>query len=28
MTGQRGYHHGDLRRALLAAAVEAITEAG
>ncbi|WP_431973139.1 TetR/AcrR family transcriptional regulator [Micromonospora haikouensis] len=28
MTGQRGYHHGDLRRVLLVAAVEAITEAG
>ncbi|MEV4541557.1 TetR/AcrR family transcriptional regulator [Micromonospora echinaurantiaca] len=28
MTGTRGYHHGDLRRALLAAAVEAIEESG
>ncbi|MFI7575148.1 TetR/AcrR family transcriptional regulator [Micromonospora sp. NPDC049497] len=27
-SGTRGYHHGDLRRALLAAAVEAIGEAG
>lgn len=26
--GERGYHHGDLRRALLDAAVEAIREAG
>ena len=28
MTGSRAYHHGDLRRALLAAAVEAIDESG
>ncbi|MFF5051902.1 TetR/AcrR family transcriptional regulator [Micromonospora sp. NPDC000663] len=28
MTSSRGYHHGDLRRTLLAAAVEAIDEAG
>ncbi|MGS2614229.1 TetR/AcrR family transcriptional regulator [Micromonospora sp. LZ34] len=28
MTGTRGYHHGDLRRALLAAAVQAIEESG
>ncbi|MEV4655331.1 TetR/AcrR family transcriptional regulator [Micromonospora sp. NPDC049301] len=28
MTGTRAYHHGDLRRALLAAAVEAIEEVG
>ncbi|WP_446218315.1 TetR/AcrR family transcriptional regulator [Micromonospora sp. IBHARD004] len=28
MTANRGYHHGDLRRALLAAAVEAIGESG
>ncbi|MET8230033.1 TetR/AcrR family transcriptional regulator [Micromonospora sp. NPDC005298] len=28
MTSVRGYHHGDLRRTLLAAAVEAIDEAG
>lgn len=28
MTGTRGYHHGDLRRALLSAAAEAIGESG
>ncbi|MFG3709889.1 TetR/AcrR family transcriptional regulator [Micromonospora sp. NPDC049460] len=28
MTGTRGYHHGDLRRALLAAAVRVIEESG
>ncbi|MEH1097583.1 TetR/AcrR family transcriptional regulator [Micromonospora sp. CPCC 205561] len=28
MTGTRGYHHGDLRRALLAAAVRVIEETG
>ncbi|MFG3703775.1 TetR/AcrR family transcriptional regulator [Micromonospora sp. NPDC047670] len=28
MTGTRGYHHGDLRRALLAAAVQVIEESG
>ncbi|MEU8296652.1 TetR/AcrR family transcriptional regulator [Micromonospora sp. NPDC048909] len=28
MTGTRGYHHGDLRRALLDAAVEVIEESG
>src|SRR5919198_957467 len=28
MTGTRGYHHGDLRRVLLAAVVEAITDPG
>ncbi|PZF91572.1 TetR/AcrR family transcriptional regulator [Micromonospora deserti] len=28
MTGTRGYHHGDLRRVLLTAAVQAIQEAG
>ncbi|MFG2047168.1 TetR/AcrR family transcriptional regulator [Micromonospora sp. NPDC048935] len=28
MTGTRAYHHGDLRRALLAAALEAIEEVG
>ncbi|MFG1776206.1 TetR/AcrR family transcriptional regulator [Micromonospora sp. NPDC049051] len=28
MTGTRGYHHGDLRRTLLAAAVRAIEESG
>ncbi|MDO3701231.1 TetR/AcrR family transcriptional regulator [Micromonospora sp. C28SCA-DRY-2] len=28
MTGKPGYHHGDLRRALLAAAVQAIEESG
>ncbi|BCJ58605.1 TetR/AcrR family transcriptional regulator [Micromonospora endophytica] len=28
MSGTRGYHHGDLRRALIAAAVEVIEEAG
>jgi AcrR family transcriptional regulator len=28
MTATRSYHHGDLRRALLAAAVQAITESG
>ncbi|MGW1485947.1 TetR family transcriptional regulator, partial [Micromonospora parva] len=28
MTDTRSYHHGDLRRALLAAALEAIEEVG
>ncbi|MFC4020625.1 TetR/AcrR family transcriptional regulator [Micromonospora sp. GCM10011542] len=28
MTGTRGYHHGDLRRTLLAAAVKVVEEAG